>query len=75
MTHTFKLPTTGEITIEGTEEDLDMFFFLLRSCIDDSITFNRKYANCPEWALHLCDCYECLTDPSPYADPTLDLPF
>ena len=75
MTYTFKLPLTGEITVEGSEDDLQTFALLLRSCLEDAIVYNLKHADCPFWADHLSEVYNCLPDPSPYADPTLDLPF
>lgn len=75
MTHTFQLPLTGNITIEGSEDDLQTFELLMRSIVEDAIVYNRKYADCQFWADHLCEVYICLPDPSPYADPTLDLPF
>lgn len=75
MKYTFQLPTTGEITIKGKEEDLRMFLLVMRGCVADAITYNIAYCNCKWWAEHLQEVYNCLPDPSPYADPTLDLPY
>lgn len=75
MTYTFTLPLTGEITIEGSEEDLRVFLLFLRGCIVDAIAYNKDYLHLKGWTQHLFECYECLPEPSPYADPTLDLPF
>lgn len=75
MKYTIQLPLTGNITIEGSEDDLRTLALLMRSCVHDAITYNLKHANCPFWADLLAEVYCCLPDPSPYADPTMDLPY
>lgn len=75
MQQTFQLPNTGEITIEGSEEDLRVFLLTLRACIVDAITYNTDYCHFAHWGKRLMQFYDSLPDPSPYADPTLDLPF
>lgn len=75
MKYTFKMPLTGEITIEGSEEDLRSFFELVRIAFTDAIIYNRKYVDCRSWSENLWAAMDCLPDPSPYSDPTLDLPF
>lgn len=75
MKYTFNLPNTGEISLEGTDEDLRLFLMMLRGCIVDAITYNADYCHFQHYAKHLQGLYDSLPDPSPYADPTLDLPF
>lgn len=75
MTHTFQLPQTGNITIEGSEEDLRLFLMMIRGCITDALTYNANYCHFKSWAKALTELYNCMPDPSPYSDPTLDLPF
>lgn len=75
MKQTFKLPITGEMTIEGANEDVYYFFQFLRTCVNDAAFYNYVYAECPTWGRYLNDVYEDLPEPSPYADPKLDLPF
>lgn len=75
MKYTFKLPNTGEISLEGSELDLRLLLLMLRGSIVDAITYNADYCHFQHYAEHLKALYDCLPDPSPYVDPTLDLPF
>lgn len=75
MKYTFQLPNTGDISLEGSEEDLRLFIMRLRVCIVDAITYNADYCHYQQWAQVMRVLYESLPEPSPYTDPTLDLPF
>lgn len=74
MTQTFKLPLTGEMTIEGSEEDLRYFFQFVRLAFDDAFVYNKNHADCPTWANRIKEAHKCLPCLSPYADPDIDLP-
>lgn len=75
MKNTFQMPWTGEITIEGSEKDIRSFLELVRIAFTDAIIYNNKYVKCRSWSEHLWTAMDSLPDPSPYADPTLNLPF
>lgn len=75
MKNTFNLPEAGKIIIEGSEEDVRSFLQLVRMALFDATLYCKYYGKYPEWAKCYEELHNCLPEPSPYADPTLDLPF
>lgn len=75
MKYTFNLPYTGNISLEGSEEDLNSFLSLVRIALFDATFYCRYYAKYPNWAKQFEGAHDCLNNLTPYADPTLDLPF